>query len=141
MLRSSLMSPTRAVALLLPALLFACGGGQYGEEPTDPSEDGPGSAPSVTVDMTSSSSGYGSGSDFDFSPQLDTVTVGDTVSWSNSTSNVHTVTADDGSWASGDIVGDGSYSRVFDQVGDHPYYCTHHGRPGSGMHGTIVVVP
>ena len=141
MTRDSISSPARAFVLLLPAVLFACGGGQYGEQPTDPSEDGSGFDPAVTVDMTSSSSGYGSDTEFDFSPRLDTVTVGDTVSWTNSTPNGHTVTADDGSWTSDDISSNGSFTRVFEQTGDHPYYCEHHGSPGSGMHGTIVVVP
>lgn len=133
-----------ALAVLVPGLLAACGGGTgpYGSEDTDPSGDASGSASATTIDMTSSSSGgYGGsgGTSFDFSPEVDTVSAGDTVTWSNGTSAVHTVDADDGSWSSGDVSENGSYTRVFTETGRHPYHCAYHGSAGSDMHGTIVV--
>lgn len=133
------------VLLVVPGVLIACGGdgtGPYGSEDPGGSEQASGSASSATtIDMTSSSSGtYDEGAtSFEFSPDVDTVSVGDTVTWTNGTSGVHTVDADDGSWGSGDVAGDGSYTRVFTETGRHPYHCTYHGSPGSGMHGTIVV--
>ena len=33
-----------------------------------------------------------------------------------------------------------TYSHIFGGVGEVPYYCTVHGKPGFGMIGTIVVV-
>lgn len=127
--------------LLVVGIVAACGGSGDGGSQSmgpGPSDGGSGSVAS-TIDMTSSSSAYSSNSSFGFSPQVDTVAVGDTVQWTNGTSTTHTVTADDGSWDSGSVGGNGSYTRVFTQSGEHPYHCEFHGSPGSGMHGTVVV--
>jgi len=71
-----------------------------------------------------------------FSPLSLTVTTGGTVTWRNDDNMVHTVTADNGSFDSGDIQPGGTYSRTFTTVGANPYHCIHH----SGMTGTISVV-
>lgn len=133
-----LRRPARLLGLLLvPGIVLACGGSDGGgEETTGPAEN---ASASATIQMTSSSSGYGSGTSYDFSPRVDTVSVGDTVAWSNGTSATHDVSADDGSWDLGDVTANGSEVRVFSETGEHPYHCTYHGSPGSGMHGTIVV--
>jgi plastocyanin len=34
-----------------------------------------------------------------------------------------------------------SYSYTFKKPGTYAYYCTFHGSPGGGQHGTIVVTP
>ncbi len=61
-----------------------------------------------------------------FTPtQLD-VLPGDTVKWSNGSVRTHTVTADDGSFNSGYVLGGGSFSHTFDAVGTYPYHCTIH---------------
>lgn len=114
--------------VLVPGLLVACG-----------DASGPSGSADATIEMTSSSSGYGSGTSFGFSPRVDTVSVGDTVAWTNGTSDTHTVTHDGGAWESGDISGDGSYTRAFQETGEYGYHCTYHGSAGSGMYGTIVV--
>jgi hypothetical protein len=50
------------------------------------------------------------------------------------------VTADDGSFDSGEMGQGDTYSRTFQQSGSYPYYCTFHGAPGGeGMSGTVVV--
>ena len=46
-------------------------------------------------------------SNFAFSPQSVTVSVGDTVTWTNSDTVTHTATADDASWDAGNITGGG----------------------------------
>ena len=65
-----------------------------------------------------------------------TVAVGATVVWINNDNMIHTVTADDGSFNSGDIQVNASYSRTFSSTGTYPYHCIHH----TYMTGTIVVV-
>lgn len=137
-------TPAHVLALLLvPALLVACGGGgtgPYGNEDPGSPQGASGSASGTTIEMTASSGGYGSGTSFNFSPRVDTVSAGDTVTWSNGTDDTHTVTADDGSWGSTDVAADADYSRAFTETGEHPYHCTYHGSAGQDMHGTIVVV-
>lgn len=65
-----------------------------------------------------------------------TITVGGTVVWVNDDTMVHTVTAKDGSFNSGDIQVNGSYSKTFSATGTYPYQCLYH----TTMVGTIVVV-
>lgn len=71
-----------------------------------------------------------------FSNTSITVAVGATVIWVNNDNMVHTVTADDGSFNSGDIQVNGSFSKTFNSTGTYPYHCIYH----TGMTGTIVVV-
>jgi len=59
-------------------------------------------------------------------PQHLDVLEGDTVHWTNDSVRVHTVTADDGSFDSGRLVPDDSYSRTFTTLGDEPYHCVIH---------------
>jgi plastocyanin len=94
-----------------------------------------------------------------FSPETVTISVGDTVTWDNGSSEQHTVTAEesdlpDGAdyFASGDpasedeanddvsagFIGPGeSYAHTFDMPGTYRYYCIPHQE--AGMEGTIVV--
>lgn len=82
-----------------------------------------------------------------------TIQVGDTVRWTQSGSNPHTVTADDDSFDShpdcnsfqdslvpGTCMGqDDTFEHTFDTVGEVGYHCKVHGSPGSGMSATITV--
>jgi len=73
-----------------------------------------------------------------FSPSSLTVTKGTTVTWMNNDGNtIHTATADDNSWNTGDIAGNSSKSITFNTVGTFPYNCIYHA--AMGMTGTIVV--
>jgi plastocyanin len=72
---------------------------------------------------------------FAFAPQSITVTVGDTVTWTNSDSTAHTATADDASFDTGSIANGTSKSATFSTAGTFPYHCSIH----SSMTGTIVV--
>lgn len=70
-----------------------------------------------------------------FDPQTITVGVGSNVTWTNAGSLVHTVTADDGSFDSGNLnIGD-TWSLTFNQPGTYAYHCT----PHPWMKGTVVV--
>lgn len=84
--------------------------------------------------------------DNEFVPDTITIEEGDTVEWSQSGVNPHTVTADDDSFDShpdcptGDCMTMGdTYEQTFDEPGEYTYHCRIHGSPGGGMHGTVVV--
>jgi len=77
-----------------------------------------------------------------FNPATRTVSAGTTVQWANKDGIAHTVTYSSGpgsAFSSGTINGGGTYSVTFNTAGTVQYYCTIHGSPGAGMHGTIVV--
>lgn len=67
-------------------------------------------------------------------PRLE-ISPGTTLVWENRDAVPHTVTADDGSWDSGLIEGNRSYSRTFGQTGTFNYHCT----PHPFMKATIIV--
>jgi plastocyanin len=72
-----------------------------------------------------------------FEPQTINVQPGTTVRWVNYGQHAHTVTADDGSWDSGDIQPGASYSATFNNPGTYYYYCRHHTQ--DRMRGVVVV--
>jgi plastocyanin len=63
------------------------------------------------------------------------IAAGTTVTWQNADPLAHTVTADDGSWDSGDIEPGAAWRRRFDTPGTYPYHCT----PHPFMRAVIVV--
>jgi plastocyanin len=58
-----------------------------------------------------------------FNPRVLQILAGNTVTWINYDESVHTVTADDESFDSGDIKPGQSFSVVVTTPGDHPYHC------------------
>lgn len=75
-----------------------------------------------------------------FTPRTLAVARGTTVTWSNTDSMMHNVTADNGSYASGDMPPGRTYSLTLTIAGTYSYYCSIHGGPGgTGMSGIIVV--
>ena len=84
-----------------------------------------------------------------FSPTTRTVTAGTTVTWTNDTGVIHNVTWTDASGRTAALAGDGpgnigdyssgSHTRLFSTPGTYNFYCTIHGTPTSGMHGTLTV--
>lgn len=76
--------------------------------------------------------------DFRFDPREITITVGDTVVWSNSDFVPHTTTSDSGFWTSGTLTPGGQpFSRTFNTPGTFPYHCSFH----DSMTGVITVLP
>jgi plastocyanin len=73
---------------------------------------------------------------FAFSPQAITVSVGQSVVWTNADSVPHTATSDTGMWNSGVIAPGASYSMTFSTPGTFTYRCTIH----PFMTGTVTVV-
>jgi plastocyanin len=74
--------------------------------------------------------------DFAFQPAELTVFVGEPVTWTNKGAGPHTVTFDDGSVDSGQILPGGSFGHVFDTPGTFKYHCAIH---PSVMVATIIV--
>ena len=75
--------------------------------------------------------------DFSFSPATVTVPAGTTVTWRNTGSVRHTVTADDGSFDSGNLSARDSFSMAFATAGSFAYHCAIHPQ----MVGSVVVTP
>ena len=71
-----------------------------------------------------------------FTPSDVTVMVSGSILWVNSDNMVHTVTADDGSFDSGDLQPETSFGFTFNTVGPHPYHCKYH----SEMTGIVKCV-
>lgn len=61
-----------------------------------------------------------------FEPSRINIHVGDTVRWTNNGQKVHTVTADDGSWDSGNLEPGKTYSHKFEKAGTFAYHCEPH---------------
>ena len=75
-----------------------------------------------------------------FSPNTVTVQGGTRVTWTNTDSMPHTVTADNGSYNSGALAPGQTYSLTFSTKGEYTYYCAlHGGKGGVGMSGKIIV--
>lgn len=86
----------------------------------------------------SSSGGAGGGekmSGIAFSPASMTIKAGTALTWTNADNVTHTVTADDGSFDSGNVASGATFSHTFATAGTFAYHCNIH----SSMHGTITV--
>ncbi len=70
-----------------------------------------------------------------FKPAKIKVKKGDTVVWSNADERDHTVTADDGSFDSGNLRNGKTFRRKFEKPGKFKYHCEYHPR----MKATVVV--
>jgi plastocyanin len=104
-------------AALSITLLAACGS-------ASPSAAGP------TVSITNN----------EFTPKILYIQPGQTVTWINNGQSIHTVTADDQSFNSGNVQSGHQYRHTFTKAGRYPYYCQLHGAPGGvGMAGVVVV--
>ena len=73
---------------------------------------------------------------FAFEPRVLTIEAGDRVEWSFRAAG-HSVTAENGEWASGVRDADDSFARRFATPGAFAYFC----RPHDFMRGTIAVRP
>jgi plastocyanin len=128
-----------AMGLLVLAIVLAgcaapSSAGGYGQPAATsaPAGNGSGQAAGQTVKVSLK--------DFAFAPKVLTVTAGTTVEWHNDDSTAHTVTADNGSFDSGNLGQGATYRFTFAKAGTYAYYCRYHGGPGGqGMSGQIVV--
>ena len=130
------VGPPRGLLLGLGVLMVVIGGVLAGEfvfrlQPAL----GTGVAAAGSVDMPV---GVGSNTALNFSPVTITVIIGqnNTVSFVNKDSAVHTVTADDGSFNSGNINPGATWTYTFTTAGTFTYHCIYH----TWMKGTVVVL-
>jgi plastocyanin len=72
---------------------------------------------------------------FAFDPQAATVTVGETITWTNEDGTDHTVSAADGSFDSGDLGQGATFSQTFSAAGTFDYVCDIH----PGMKASVTV--
>lgn len=72
-----------------------------------------------------------------FGPAQVAILPGETVEWNNVSPRAHTVTADDGSFDSGDLPVGAVFSRAFAAAGSYAYHCTLH----PTMTGEVDVTP
>ena len=77
-----------------------------------------------------------------FDPASKTIAAEDQILWQWKGGHQHNVTWVDTSGAVNSATQTtGTYTRGFRYADRYSYYCTIHGTPTSGMHGTIVVAP
>jgi plastocyanin len=72
---------------------------------------------------------------FSFQPATITISVGTTVTWTNTASTGHTVTADAGSFKSNTLGPGVTFSQKFATAGTFTYHCSIH----PSMKGTVTV--
>lgn len=104
-----------AVAVTIPLLLAACGGGDSGGDDAAPTE--PGTVRAI---------------DNKFEPKTIEIAVGDTVTWSFEGSALHNVS---GPGFKSKNLKDGTFEHAFNSAGTVDYVCTLH----PGMKGTVEV--
>jgi plastocyanin len=73
--------------------------------------------------------------DYAFQPKTITINQHESVTWTNTANQNHTVTADDGSFDSGELSHGDVFGNVFDTAGTFKYHCSIH----PDMQGTIIV--
>ena len=117
--------------LILITAFYSCnkstGGTTYNNNPgnNNPGNNNPGGNSPNSVSISGSA----------FVASSISVKEGTTVTWTNNDTDVHTVTADDNSFKSGDLIKGGTYSHLFDKSGTFNYHCHHH----LGMKGSVTV--
>lgn len=102
--------------IILPCLLL---GGLWLSSISCSKKNNDVTAPVITADTI-----YITGSAF--SPNTKNIGLGNNVTWINNDPIVHKVVANDGSFNSGDIIKDGSYTHKFNILGSHNYFCQYH---------------
>jgi len=73
--------------------------------------------------------------DYSFTPGRVSITAGTTLTWSNSGSVIHTATATNGNWDTGDITPGSAVDVTFNTAGTYSYNCN----PHPWMLGQVVV--
>ncbi len=119
--------------LALAVTVAACGGSGSSYSPTAPSPSPsptPGSGANVTITVT------GQNGNQSFSPNPGMVTAGQTVAWFNGDSIVHSIVADNGSFATGNIAPGATSSPItMSTAGSVSYHCSIH----PSMVGSLTV--
>ena len=134
---------TAVLGLLLTLALAACGGGSGSAAPSasasapaasDSAEPAPSTAGGCT-EAEGPGEVEAAMSEFTFTPDTVTVSVGQTVTWTNGDSAPHTATLDDGSCGTEQLSQGQSGSLTFGTAGTYPFHCAVH----PDMKGTVEV--
>ncbi len=72
---------------------------------------------------------------FTFTPNNIQVKTGQSVTWTNDDTTAHTITSDNGTFDSGNVGQNGSFSFTFTKAGTYNYHCAIH----PSMTGQVVV--
>ena len=121
------------ITTLLTALLavLAFSGLSCNSNDKNPMNPGGGGGADVTINIV------GMNGANSFSPNPDTVLVGQTVAWHNSDATTHTATANGAAFNTGNISGGSTSAKItMSTAGSFPYHCSIH----PTMTGTLVVV-
>jgi plastocyanin len=109
--------------IILGLFIFGCG-----DDDKNPVNPGGGADETITITGNLGSSSY--------SPDPDTVLVGQRVSWHNGDSMTHTATSDGVGFDTNNIAAGATSAPIqMNTLGSFPYHCNIH----SGMVGTLVV--
>ena len=100
--------------------------------PTPTPTPSPTPSPTGAVSITTNAMNKGANA---YSPNPLAVTVGGSVTWTNTDSIAHTSTSDSGVWNSGAIAAGASFTATFPTAGSFTYHCSIH----PGMVGTVTV--
>jgi len=112
------------IGIVAGALVLAACSSSSGESVTTSSAASPGGGAEISIE------------NFAFGPDDLTVSVGDTITWTNNEDGVpHTTTADDGLWDSATMRPDDTFAFTFTEPGTFTYLCTIH----PAMRATITV--
>jgi len=128
------------IAILIAGLVVL--GGCSSSTPTTTPTTTPKTTPKTTPGTTpSTSSTTTSGAsvkiiDFAFQPSTLTVSVGQEITWTNDGAVPHTVTADNGSFDSGQLQPGAQYKHSFSAAGTYAYHCSVH---PTQMTATVIV--
>lgn len=118
-----------SLALLIACGLFVltgCGGGKSSNNSMNPTSSGNTPVMAASVSIVN----------FAFSPATVHLKVGGTVTWTNKDATAHTATDLNGSFDSGSLATDRTFSHTFSVAGTYTYHCTIHSTMASA---TIVV--
>ena len=95
----------------------------------------PASTAAATTTTAATAANAATVRDFSFQPGVLKAKPGAKVTWINRDAVAHTVTADNGSFASGNLQPGGSFSFTFTRPGTYAYHCSIH----PALHGSVVV--
>jgi plastocyanin len=127
------------LVMICGALMFAAACGNHYSSPSSPSPS-PSPAPSPTASPDGSSSvsipeGAQALGNRAYAPDELDVSVGTSVTWTNTDSIAHTSTSNAAGWDSGIVAPGEAFSFTFQTAGTFQYHCAIH----PGMTGTVVV--
>jgi plastocyanin len=127
---------------LVSTLVAACGGGSSYGDPSSSATDAPAAAavasPSATAGALAVHAVERAGDPrtaWGFDPQQISIRAGDSISFTDAGKEIHTFTADDGSFDTGTLSPGEAKSVVFDHAGSFSYHCSLH----PWMTGTVIV--